>query len=117
MKSYRFIKEGRDWYIDLPEYIENGGSRGDLQMVEGADVMLEMMCDNGTSVTLFIDKENFEGADQLTLTEICDPIVGGGYYFLKIYNGKEINQIMWLCAVTEYVFGGLPERIYIKQAD
>lgn len=45
MKEYKFIKEGRDWFIDLPEYIEGGGSKGDLQMVEGADKMLDMMAE------------------------------------------------------------------------
>src|SRR5688500_868761 len=111
MKAYRFIKEGRDWYIDLPEFIENGGNKGDLQMVEGADSMLEMMCDNGESVTLIINREEFEGSDLLTLAEQCDPLVGGGYYRLQTYEGKEINQTMWLCAVIEYVFGEIPEQI------
>jgi hypothetical protein len=25
MKSYEFIKEGRDWHIDLPEFFEGAG--------------------------------------------------------------------------------------------
>ena len=41
MKSYKFIKTGLDWYIDLPEFLEQGGSIGDLQMVDGADKMLD----------------------------------------------------------------------------
>jgi len=39
MKKYRFIKDGIKWYIDLPEYLEQGGTMGDLEMVEGADKM------------------------------------------------------------------------------
>jgi hypothetical protein len=115
MNTYRFIKEGRDWYIDLPEYLENGGSKGDLQMVEGADKMLDFISEGKNSVSLTIDKIPFTGSDELTLIERCDPFVGGGYYKLQIFEGKEMNQTMWLCAVTEYVFGDLPEQIFIKR--
>jgi hypothetical protein len=114
MKAYRFIKEGSEWYIDLPDYIETGGSKGDLQMVEGADSMLEIMCRNGQDVTLLMDRKEFADADVLTLTEKCDPLIGGGYYRLHTYEGRSINKDMWLCAVTEYVFGDLPEKIYVK---
>jgi hypothetical protein len=116
MDKHRFIKDGRDWFIDLPEFLENGGSKGDLQMVEGADKMLDFISEGKNEVTLFIDRVSFDGSDELKLTERCDPFVGGGYYNLKTFEGKEINQTMWLCSVTEYVFGDLPERIFIKRA-
>ena len=115
MKTYKFIKTGRDWYIDLPEYIEQGGSIGDLQMVDGADKMLDMMAEGKISVTLKIGREQFEGADVLTLTEKCDPYIGGGYYIMKQYEGQEINRTMWLCQVTEFVFGDLPPRIFVSR--
>jgi hypothetical protein len=117
MNTYRFLKEGQDWYIDLPEFIESGGSKGDLQMVEGADKMLDMIAKGGQEVSLAIDRSLFAGSDKLMLTERCYPYIGGGYYNLKTFEGKEINQTMWLCAVTEYVFGDLPEEIFIRRAD
>jgi len=116
MNTYRFIKEGRDWYIDLPEYIENGGSKGDLQMVEGADTMLDFISGGANEVSLILDRTAFSGSDTLKLLERCDPYVGGGYYNLKVFDGKEFKKTMWLCAVTEYVFGDLPEEIFIKRA-
>lgn len=115
MKAYKFIKNGRDWYIDLPEFIEKGGSIGDLQMIDGADKMLDMMAGNENSVTLYVAKEHFEGADILTLTEKCDPYIGGGYYLMKQYEGREINRTMWLCQVTEFVFGDIPPQIFVKR--
>jgi hypothetical protein len=115
MNIYRFVKEGNEWYIDLPEFIEAGGSKTDLQMVEGADTMLDFIADNSGDVTLFIDRESFDGADKLTLTERCDPLIGGGYYNLRVFEGKEFNQDMWLCAVTEFVFGDLPKQIFVKR--
>jgi hypothetical protein len=116
MRAYKFIKEGRDWYIDLPEFIENGGSKGDLQMVEGADTMLDIISEGAKEVSLILERDPFPGSDKLILTERCDPYIGGGYYNLQIFEGKEVNKEMWLCAVTEYVFGELPDEIFIKRA-
>lgn len=116
MNTYRFLKEGRDWFIDLPQYIENGGSKGDLQMVEGADTMLDLISQGSNEVSLSLDRTPFAGSDVLNLVERCDPFVGGGYYNLPVFEGKEFNKTMWLCAVTEYVFGDLPEQIFIKRA-
>lgn len=115
MKPYTFIKTGRDWYIDLPEFIEQGGSAGDLQMVDGADKMLDMMAGEEHSVMLYVSRDPFDGADLLSLTEKCDPYMGGAYYFMKTYEGQEVNRTMWLCQVTEFVFGDLPPEIFVKR--
>jgi hypothetical protein len=53
----------------------------------------------------------------LKLTERCDPIVGGGYYFLESFEWNPIGITMWLCSVTEFVFGNLPVQIFIKRID
>jgi len=114
MKVYRFVKEGRDWYIDLPEYLAQGGSRGDLQMVEGADAMLDVIAEKQLEVNFILRREYFEGAVLLVLIERCDPYIGGGYYLLESLEGKEYNKKMWLCGVTEFVFGELPNEIFLK---
>lgn len=115
MKSYKFLKTEGKWYIDLPEYLEQGGSQADLQMVDGADQMLDIISDNQGVVQIFVDREKYEGGDLLALTEKCDPYIGGGMYFMKYFEGKETNLTMWLCQVTEFVFGDLPEKIYVKR--
>lgn len=117
MQKYKFIKTGKEWYIDLPGFIEQGGSWGDLQMVEGADIMLNIIAGIEKDLMLYIDRSYFDGSDLLVLTEKCDPHIGGGYYFLKNYNGNEINQILWLCQVTEFVFGEIPDQIFIRKAE
>jgi hypothetical protein len=115
MKTYRFIKTASAWYIDLPEFIEQGGSEGDLQMVEGADKMLDMMAENESFVILNISKEPFAGADVLELIEKCDSYIGGGYYRMPQYEGQQVNRTMWLCKVTEFVFGDLPQQIFVRR--
>lgn len=115
MKQHRFIREGGRWFIDLPEFLAQGGSKGDLEMVSGADTLLDMIAGGTDEVTLQIHTEPFANADELLLTELCDPILGGGYYSLKQFEGKEVNKDLWLCDVTRFVFGDIPKKIYIKQ--
>jgi len=115
MKIHRFVREGMEWYIDLPEYLAQGGDKGDLQMISGADTMLDIIAETENEVTLQINTEFFDGADELVLTELCDPILGGGYYHMKKFENKSVNKDLWLCDVTRFVFGNIPDRIYIKR--
>jgi hypothetical protein len=115
METYKFIKEASGWYIDLPSYLEQGGSKGDLAMVAGADTMLDIMAEGNSEVTLAIDTKPFEQADHLELTEICSPTMGGGHYLLHTYKHHPIAHKMWLCSVTNFVFGYLPEHIYVQK--
>ena len=115
MVNYRFYKTGSSWYIDLPAYIDQGGSIDDLQMVDGADTMLDILAEGCDEVSLSISSETFADANLVELIEKCDPFIGGGNYVLRNYNGQTINQQMWLCQVTEFVFGDIPERIYVKK--
>ena len=42
--SFDFYKDDSGWYIDFPEFIEQGlGTKGDLAMVSGADQMLDYL--------------------------------------------------------------------------
>ncbi|HEU4861344.1 MAG TPA: DUF6717 family protein [Chitinophagaceae bacterium] len=114
MKEHRFVREGIEWYIDLPEYLLQGGDKGDLQMVSGADTMLDIIAEEKNEVTLQIDTEPFAGADELLLTVLCDPIFGGGYYYMKQFENKAVNKDLWLCDVIRFVFGNIPGKIYIR---
>jgi hypothetical protein len=116
MQTHTFIKESTgDWFIDLPEYLANGGAKGDLQMVAGADTMLDVIANGAKEVTITMDDEPFENADELKLLELCDPVIGGGIYLFESFEGKKVMQQMWLCAVTQFVFGYMPEKIFVKR--
>lgn len=99
------------WYVELPEWT---GSRADLEMVMGADDMLNYMAEGENKVRLIITEEKREGFDTLVLDTVT-PDLGGGYYILKTYKGIDINLRMWLCGVTEFVFEKLPKEIYISK--
>ena len=113
MKSaFRFYKtaEGR-WYIDLPDW---GGTIADLEMVEGADTMLDKVSGYTNECCLEMSDEPFEGADRLRLVEDLTDSIGGGIYMMETYKGEPENHKMWLCEVTTFVFHELPEEIFVK---
>jgi len=70
MKQHRFILEDSSWYIDLPQFLEQGGNKADLEMVSGADTMLDIIAEGKTEVTLQINTEPFADADELILSEL-----------------------------------------------
>ena len=111
---FRFYKEdtGR-WYIDLPEWT---GDHEALQMVQGADTMLDYVGGGAEEVNLALAEETFEGGNKLVLVHDHSEDIGGGTYFLEVYEDLPVNQHMWLCEVTEWVFGSLPKEIYFKKA-
>ena len=120
----RFYKENEIWYIDLPEFLELGlGSKANLMMVDGSDDLLDILSKNSNEVTLEFSHERFSnatltlkaqqiGSNQSLLSKIGHAFVSYGMY----YNVKELNNMrIWLCPVTEYVFGGAyPREIYVR---
>lgn len=98
--DFRFYKEDNRWYVDLPEW---PGSKEDLEMIEGADYLLGILAgeDNDEVLVKFTD-EPFEGCHRLTH-------LGNGYYNNNAWHGP---SMIWLCYVTEFVFGNYPEFIY-----
>jgi hypothetical protein len=102
MNKYRFYKEqdGR-WYIDLPEWT---GEKADLEMVLGANDMLDVLARGDDWVDVMISTEEFEESQCLTL-------IGDGVYENSHIYGP---PTVWLCSVTEFVFGNYPPKIYYR---
>jgi hypothetical protein len=111
MKSFKFYKEHNNrWYVDLPEW---AGSKDELEMIMGADDMLNIISQGEDTILLTISLEPFEGSN--TLKKIEDtPGIGGAFYLMESYKGLEYNLKLWLCEVTRFVFGIIPENLYIK---
>lgn len=111
MKKLKFYKEydGR-WYIDLPNWL---GNKEDLEMVCGADTMLDYIADSMDYVNLGVSEAYFDGSDELKYIGLADDLGNGAYYRLDTYKGISIELDMWLCDVTKFVFGYFPSSIYI----
>jgi len=76
---------------------------------------LDIIAHGASSITLAFDDKPFEGGDKVILIEKCDPYIGGGNYVMPQWEGKTVDQRLWLCAVTEFVFGYVPENIFVRR--
>jgi len=106
MRNFRFYKENNKWYIDLPEW---EGDIGELQMVCGADVFLDLVSQGENERYLILSKESFENADKLLFLKEEN---SGAWYRIKFYHGLQFEFDLWLCHVTTFVFKCFPEIIY-----
>jgi hypothetical protein len=120
-----FVKENGIWYADLPEFLEQGlGTKSNLMMVDGADTFLDLLSNQSPKITLQISTEPFPGwqakmekirkglnAQLLALIGHA-PVGYGAYYNVTALQGKPFDHQLWLCPVTEYVFGQYPNKIY-----
>lgn len=105
-----FYKENNQWFVDLPNW---EGSKADLQMVLGADTMLDTLSNNSDSVDLELSTI-FEGeTSDLVLRRInkLPALLGGG----ANYKSNKADYNIWLCDVTKFVFGNFPKNIYINK--
>lgn len=120
-----FVKEVGIWYADLPEFLEAGlGTRANLMMVDGADTFLYHLAQGKPRITLQISTQPFhgwqarmikirKGLNQSLLQKLGHaPVDYGAYYSVTQLNGQPHDHQLWLCPVTEYVFGNYPGQIY-----
>jgi hypothetical protein len=106
MEKLTFNKELGKWYIDLPTW---EGDKEELEMVAGADILLDKLSNNEDTVSLFVSQEEVD--DSIILKKKYN-INGGADY--KPVN-TDIVYSVWLCGVTKFVFGGImPQMLYIK---
>jgi len=106
MKNYKFTKEKDRWYINLPEW---EGNKEDLEMVSGADTMLDILAQGEEEINVTISTEPFYG--YFISLYFQEEAYGGANYDLI----SEMHSFpVWLCCVTKFVFGKFPEIIYIK---
>lgn len=106
MNNYTFIKDEQSrWYIDLPEW---EGDYEELEMVMGADTMLDIIAQGSDEVHVNIS--TIELPHKMKLTFIREESGGGLYQLTSTYHNFEV----WLCHVTKFVFGELPKTLYIN---
>jgi hypothetical protein len=116
-RVFKFYKEATgEWYVDLPEW---EGTKGELQMVAGADTFLDILSEGEAEVFVLMSNEHFDQASFLEMKSLGRiegwEIGEGAWYKLISYAGIEFPDLdMWLCDVTKFVFGNFPKRIYFS---
>lgn len=113
--TYRFHKIENKWYIDLPLYLEMGiGEQADLEMVAGADVLLDIVSNYSTEVSLSLSEDYVD--DTYTELSIISKDDFGAFYKINTDYSSVVGDMIWLCAVTCYVFDGkFPDTIWFKK--
>lgn len=105
MNDYTFNKEEGQWYIDLPQWT---GSKAELQMVGGADTLLDHLSNNGNTVSLSLSSDKECPYGYHTLKRIVQTPPNGCIYHLGY-------TPIWLCNVTKFVFNDkFPKRIHFN---
>ena len=105
--TMRFYKEDLMWYADVKGW---PGPKGMLLMVDGADTFLDYLSNNGDEITLDLSLDPRQGYQVLNYTH-PHPANDGAYYTAEM-NGRDHK--LWLCGVTEFVFGHMPEEVWFK---
>jgi len=115
MREFRFYKESTNrWYVDLPEW---NGPKADLEMIDGADSMLEYMAEGSGEVRAIMSTQKVDNVYHLIFIREPPEIGEGAQYLLEEYLGLTIYLRVWLCDVTKFVFGEFPENIWIIPID
>lgn len=115
MKELKFYKKKNStWWVDLPEYIAGGGDPMNLQMVLGADVMLDSLSGEKAEVKLQVSEQKAMSfpSDFHELKRVDEiPTPSGKYYY-----DENTELLMWLCDVMLWIFEGrFPETIWYKK--
>jgi hypothetical protein len=110
----KFDKENDGkWYVDLPEWL---GPKEALEMVCGADTMLDILSQGEGSIYLDIVTDGHSPVfPKVILSRNHEEVESGSFYDIKWGLGStDLTTFkIWLCDVTEFVFGEFPETIFI----
>lgn len=109
LKELNFVKLSNRWFVDILW----DGDISDLQMVSGADTLLDVISDGKQIVKTLVGIEDFEpnGKQKFHLKKIEEDGFDTGCYYRV--NQYEYKGELWLCNVTKHIFGEFPENMYI----
>jgi hypothetical protein len=107
MKRFTFYKQQDRWYVDLPDW---DGSQDDLEMVCGADILLDIISQGEDKAVIYWSEQEIEHY-KYSLTKLREEEFGGATYLVE---GNNITPFeAWLCDVTVFVFNYFPNKLYL----
>ena len=113
-----FTKESNGrWYVDFPSWPL---SHDNLEMVAGADDMLDLLNDGSNHIHLLISEIPMNNC--VELTKVYSALTKGAFYTAKGIEGwGNPNAIrykqLWLCPVTLTIIGHYPNKIYFVKEE
>lgn len=103
MKELEFMKLSNRWFINIPYE----GDINDLQMVDGADELLDEIAEGRRIVRIIVTTSDNISKPDYILEKIKEDNMGGTYTITG-----DVKQL-WLCNVTKLIFKNFPNQIYI----
>jgi len=109
-KELDFHKIGDRWYADVPGW---KGSLDDLEMVMGADTLLDAITNNGRFARIQLSTEQTYGSIH---AEFKESVYDGSTYTIE--GVPEVSEI-WLCKVNDFFWkeitgsDSIPADIYL----
>lgn len=106
-----FERDGTRWYAVIPEWT---GERDELEMVCNADVMCDILA-QGDDIVHTVLTTKLPVTYKARLEKIKNtPLQGGATYMCHWSDNFQLDCMeIWLCEVTEFVFGEMPKTIYV----
>ena len=111
VKLIRFSRDidSNAWFAEIPEW---EGDRAELEMIIGADVLLDILAQGEESISIrMTDESQFQGTSRGFTLKFLRKEAGGAFYQIT---DSHLDFEIWLCHVTEFVFDYLPKNIYCK---
>ena len=111
-RRLRFYKdENSRWFAEIPEW---EGSIDELEMVMGADTMLDIIAQGEDEVRLVFSDE---AISDNVLNIIDTKMTCGATYLVTMLFGIDFDFEIWLCDVTKFVFNSdkMPYKIYLSK--
>lgn len=105
----RFYRDADGWFVDLPNW---PGPKAALAMVDGADTFLERLGKRNPEVLVEISTQPQPESEWFSVNYVQRHPAGDGAYYRTLHFGQPYD--MWLCGVTEFVLGRMPEVIYVR---
>ena len=108
-RTFKFYRDYLNrWFVDLPEW---EGDVEELEMVLGADTMLDIIAQGEGEVMVTLSTESFENYN-IRLIKLDDKTCSEGGAWYHAHSDFSDFEV-WLCHVSEFVFGEHPENIYL----
>ena len=115
-----FTKESNGrWYVDFPNWPL---SHDNLEMVAGADDLLDLLNDGSNHVKLMVYTTKPTKYD-VELKKVHSALTKGAFYTVEtsLLGWEKPNAIrrkqLWLCPVTLTVLGHYPQQIYFTKSN
>lgn len=108
MREFRFVKLSGRWFADIPYE----GDINDLQMVSGADTLLECYNTNGNGIVTCVMLEPGDSRYDWGVTYF-KKISGTEYGATYSVDGEYYRGEVWLCPVLKYVLDEYPDYFEI----